>query len=335
MGLFKRRKEKREREIREAAEKLVAGQRAAEEAAAQERADAFDDAPLDQELAIDLKHGRTLIDSLEGELKGDERVLDLGCGRGATTLELWKRHPDLHITAIDFSEQLVGEAHGRYEKARAELTAGQGHELAGGIEFRVLDIARLDYHGEFDLVFSNAALHHVGDPQYVYSGIFDALKAHGLIALQQEGYGANADLHKYAVKAAESLGIAELFPQADGDVLYPFFMEPTHRLITYLEDYLGFLDLQIDKLVCGPYESDQLVDWFVSEQLCYYERLIWRKPHAEEICKRLGREFFRLASIGEVHRKTVPHLFVHARKPAPGETQHHEKRTMWHLVEDA
>ena len=84
---------------------------------------------------------------MEGDVSG-ERVLDLGCGSGELTVEIGSGGCD--IVAVDSSPAMV-------EKAREK-----------GLDARVMDGHALDFHEEFDAVFSNAALHWMShDPQCV------------------------------------------------------------------------------------------------------------------------------------------------------------------------
>ncbi|MEA3225659.1 MAG: methyltransferase domain-containing protein, partial [Planctomycetota bacterium] len=91
--------------------------------------------------------GKTLISELE--LRGDERIVDLGCGDGALTAELAALVPDGSILGIDASESMIE-------------TARKGHAEAN-LQFELLDISAIDFDSEFDVVFSNATLHWIKD----------------------------------------------------------------------------------------------------------------------------------------------------------------------------
>jgi trans-aconitate methyltransferase len=66
---------------------------------------------------------RRLIDSLT--LRGDETLLDLGCGDGRVTAELAKRVPDGLVIGIDSSPAMIAAANDR---------------RAANLSFRQLDI---------------------------------------------------------------------------------------------------------------------------------------------------------------------------------------------------
>ena len=84
----------------------------------------------------------------ELDLKGDEFILDLGCGDGITTEKLAQLVPDGQVVGIDSS-------HGMIESAKK---LGKGN-----LKFRILNINDINYKSKFDLIISNATLHWVKD----------------------------------------------------------------------------------------------------------------------------------------------------------------------------
>ena len=79
-----------------------------------------------------------------------KQVLDFGCGHGALSLDL-ARHGAKRVLGIDLSEQRV--------RFCREKTQPRGP--AGVLEFRKVDVARLDEDGGFDMVVSKDVLEHV------------------------------------------------------------------------------------------------------------------------------------------------------------------------------
>ena len=116
-------------------------------------------------------------------LKGRERVLDLGCGDGKVTVEIASRLPEGSVLGIDLSAEMVSFA-------QKNFPAPDHPNLA----FQQGDAASLDLEADFDLVFSNAALHWVMDHGPVLQGIARALKPGGWALLQMGGKGNAAQI---------------------------------------------------------------------------------------------------------------------------------------------
>lgn len=76
-----------------------------------------------------------------------EHILDLGCGDGVLTQKIVAAGAT--VIAVDAAPDMVAAAR------------------VGGLDARVIDGQRLTFGGEFDAVFSNAALHWMRDQQAV------------------------------------------------------------------------------------------------------------------------------------------------------------------------
>jgi trans-aconitate 2-methyltransferase len=119
---------------------------------------------------------RELIEKLR--LGGNERVLDLGCGEGKVTADIAARLRGGEVLGLDISPAMVSFAREHYPK-----------ELYPNLLFTVGDMLNLQFEREFDVVFSNAALHWVSDHGRVFSGIRRALRPGGRVLLQMGGKG--------------------------------------------------------------------------------------------------------------------------------------------------
>ena len=111
-------------------------------------------------------------------LQGDEKVLDVGCGDGKVTAEIAGRLPHGSVLGIDKSGEMIALAQQRH-----------GVDTHPNLHFQVADASHLPFHGEFSLVFSNAALHWVRDHRPVLQGIARSLQPGGRILLQMGGQG--------------------------------------------------------------------------------------------------------------------------------------------------
>ena len=121
--------------------------------------------------AVQLAWARELIGSLH--LRGDEHILDVGCGDGKITAELAQAVPRGSATGIDASAPMI-------EFARAKFP---------GPEFHVMDARAIHFHRTFDLIFSNAALHWVDDHAAFLRGAAGVLRPGGRLVVSCGGKG--------------------------------------------------------------------------------------------------------------------------------------------------
>ena len=104
-------------------------------------------------------------------LAQSERIVDLGCGAGNVTRLLTQRWPEADITGLDSSPEMLDRARRVLPTARFELS---------GVEHWEPD-------GPPDLLFSNAALHWVGDHSSLFPRLLDSLSPGGVLAVQMPG----------------------------------------------------------------------------------------------------------------------------------------------------
>ncbi|TSE01968.1 class I SAM-dependent methyltransferase [Skermania sp. ID1734] len=104
-------------------------------------------------------------ESLESvDLRGDERVLDIGCGDGFVTRRIADRLPRGSVIGVDPSPRMVDAALGRATQ---------------NLSFELGDVTTLRFLDEFDLVVSFNALHWVHDQAAAYRRIAAALRPTG------------------------------------------------------------------------------------------------------------------------------------------------------------
>ncbi len=107
------------------------------------------------------------------ELKGNERVLDLGCGNGKVTAEIATRLPDGTIVGIDSSADMIAFAAENFSPAARP-----------NLRFETGDIRRLRFRQEFDRVVSFNALHWIPAQDEALRSIGAAMKPDGLAQLR-------------------------------------------------------------------------------------------------------------------------------------------------------
>ena len=106
--------------------------------------------------------GNNLISQLH--LCGNEAVLDLGCGDGVLSEQIAQLVPQGKVIGIDASYGMLQTA----KKLECD-----------NLSFVQLDINDMDFSDEFDIIFSNAALHWVLNHSLLLNHSFRALKQGG------------------------------------------------------------------------------------------------------------------------------------------------------------
>lgn len=131
--------------------------------------------------AVQHAWARELIAQLK--LRGDEHILDVGCGDGKVTAEIAQAVPCGSATGVDASPQMI-------EFAQKTFPAKKFPNL----EFHVMDARKIKFARQFDLLFSNAALHWVDDHQAFLRGAASALKPGGRLVVSCGGKGNAQDV---------------------------------------------------------------------------------------------------------------------------------------------
>lgn len=130
-------------------------------------------------------------------LRGDEIVMDAGCGSGRLTAELLSRLPSGRVLAVDYSENMLRTAH--------ERLAGFGDRA----RFVYADLADLPFVREVDGIFSNAVFHWVPDHDAMFRSLLRALKPGGWLLAQFGGKGNLARLRGRLYAAGEREGYSQ------------------------------------------------------------------------------------------------------------------------------
>jgi trans-aconitate 2-methyltransferase len=118
--------------------------------------------------------GREVLERLP--LRGDETVLDAGCGSARVTRLLLDRLPEGRVIGVDASPSMIA-------KARETLGDDARVDLRNG------DLLELDLDREVDAVFSNATFHWVLQHDRLFARLFTALRPGGQLESQCGGQG--------------------------------------------------------------------------------------------------------------------------------------------------
>ena len=148
--------------------------------------------------------GKKLIAELN--LKGDERILDLGCGDGTITTQLAELVPNGLVVGIDASQSMIDSARKNYK--------------AENMRFDLMDINTIDFEDEFDVVFSNATLHWIKDHNKLLANVYKSLKVEGILRFNFAADGNCSHFFKVIRQVMAEKRYAEYF----GDFDWPWYM---------------------------------------------------------------------------------------------------------------
>jgi trans-aconitate 2-methyltransferase len=135
---------------------------------------------------------REVIDRLE--LRGDETVLDAGCGSGRVTQLLLERLPRGRVVAVDASPSMV-EAASRALDSRATVIQS--------------DLLELELEQPVDAAFSNAVFHWVLDHDRLFARLHAAMRPGARLSAQCGGEGNVAGFLALADEVASEPPFAE------------------------------------------------------------------------------------------------------------------------------
>lgn len=192
-------------------------------------------------------------------LRGDERLLDVGCGDGKVSAEIAAGLPRGSVLGVDVSTEMIDLAQKRFPL-----------EQYPNLRFQVEDANRLPFTGEFSAVFSNAALHWLRDHRPALRGIADALRPGGKALLQMGGRGNNADMMALLAEKVRSQRWKEYFEGFE--VPYGFY-GPEEYAAWLAEAGLAPLRMELipkDMVHAG---REGLAGWVRTTKIPYTQRL--------------------------------------------------------------
>ena len=105
------------------------------------------------------------------DLSKATKIIDIGCGCGATTLEIAKQLGEGEIIGVDISKPML---------ARAAKNASA--QSLSNANFQVSDVQVDDMPSDFDIAFSRFGVMFFEDPYQAFSNIYKSLKENGQLS---------------------------------------------------------------------------------------------------------------------------------------------------------
>lgn len=114
------------------------------------------------------------------QLRGDEKILDVGCGDGRLTVEISKYLPQGYVIGLDCFPEIIEFAKGKFNR-----------ENHPNVEFQLGDARSLEFEKSFDVIVSFGSLHYIHDHIPLLTRFKKALKPSGKICLSLLSTGSN------------------------------------------------------------------------------------------------------------------------------------------------
>ena len=227
------------------------------------------------------------------------RVIDLGCGDGRLTAWLHRELGAVETVGIDSSSEML---------RKSEANAGDG------VRFEKMDILEAveRYAGQFDVVYSNAALQWILDHGSLFPRVARLARPGGQIAVQMP-YSSGQPSHRIAhVVAAE-----EPYRSALGGWLREDPVQLPDFYATLLYNELGCTEQLTRMNVYGHVlaETRATVEWVKGSLLTAYLSRLPQELHASFLAD------YEARVVGEVGQHTpyfypFPRVFLWGRLPA-------------------
>lgn len=198
--------------------------------------------------------GRRLLDA--ADLRDDERVLDVGCGNGATAVEAARRvGPHGHVVGVDLSAPMLETARRRASEFGVACRFVQG------------DAQTMRFEGPFDAVISRFGVMFFDDPARAFANLAGALRPGGRVCFVcWQDMTRNEWISVPAMAVVSHVDVAELpDPGAPG----PFALADPDRIRGILES-AGLTEILLvaasDRLVMGR-DPDDVAAFMASNEM--------------------------------------------------------------------
>jgi|HubBroStandDraft_5_1064220.scaffolds.fasta_scaffold179856_1 trans-aconitate 2-methyltransferase len=241
-------------------------------------------------------------------LRGEESIIDLGCGSGENTVELARRVPRGCAVGIDSSAAMI-------EAANKVLEGVEG-EVRERLNFQLADIATFNSAGEhsreYSVVFSNAALQWVPGHREIFQHILDALTPGGRVVAQMPKNDQETAQITILALAAEPP-----WKELLAKVTVPSRAVPGPERYNQLLPELGFTEVDCyEHVFQHPMDSPrEVVDWSRATTLRPFLNALPTDKHEafiDAVAQRLTRAYGTAGPLIFPFRR----LFIWGRRPA-------------------
>jgi trans-aconitate methyltransferase len=235
------------------------------------------------------------------KLQGNEALLDIGCGDGKITAELAKCLFKGRAVGVDSSIKMIDLAKKAFPQKNYP-----------NLRFEIMDARKLTFKSEFDVIFSNAALHWIVDQKAVLASVQKSLKPGGRLLFQMAGKGNAKDI----LSLINELMTVEPWKDFFHNMTFPYgFYDPEEYTV-----YMRQAGLLAERVELFPKDmkfngAEGLAGWVRTTWLPFTDRIpVELRPKFVELIVGRYLEGHPADAAGAVHVGMM-RLEVEARKP--------------------
>jgi len=234
--------------------------------------------------------GRPAADLVEQiALENPQRIIDLGCGTGNSTEQLRRRWPKAELTGLDNSPEMLAQARANHPDWK-------------WIQSTVEDWSPSD---RFDLIFSNACLHWIGDHRRLFPQLFSNLTPGGALAVQMpNSYHLPAHTLMVEVATDPQAPWADRLagaPQTYSVQTPAFYYEALRKLAKNLNIW----QTEYMQIVEGP---EAVLDWVRSTAMRRFTELLPDDRQRKEFERRCLERFRQAYPANDQGKTSFPYL---------------------------
>jgi len=192
------------------------------------------------------------------KLRGNERILDIGCGEGKLTAELATRVPQGTVVGVDASLTMLKFAREKFPR-----------KDFANLSFYRADASHLPFKKEFDVIVSFSSLHWIKKQLPVLQGIERGLKPFGQVFLQLGGKG----VENMVLELSEPVIMQARWSSYFHGFNFPWFFYDAEEYSGWVKE-AGLKPRRVELVAHeGIFTEESLKGWIRSSWIPYLERL--------------------------------------------------------------
>ena len=193
------------------------------------------------------------------QLASDESILDIGCGDGKISAEIAQTVPKGRVVGIDSSPNMINLAKRNFPQ-----------QCFPNLSFELMNAQQLVFEQEFDVAFSNAALHWIMDQKSVLAGVYRSLRSGGKALFQMGGKGSSQPV----IDIFDELKTNSKYQSFFSDFKFPYnFPTPQEYIPLLIQAHLEPLRVELFVKDMNFLDLQGMAGWIRTTWLPFTERV--------------------------------------------------------------